>query len=135
MANLVEIAKSLSRFKKERYLSALTEDAFRDHIVRPLFLRLGYGDGRDLCGPNEKGRDTIFSEQDKLGFLNIIAVQTKKGKINLAKRADANLLEIIVQLRTALGTPVLLTGQRRKVYPQVAILCTSGKINDSAKEW
>ena len=47
---LTERAKALSRFKKERYLLSLSEDAFRDEVVRPLFLRQGLGDGRDLCG-------------------------------------------------------------------------------------
>jgi hypothetical protein len=46
-------------------------------------LRSGYSDGRDLCGPSEHGKDTVFSIEDNLGLLTIIAVQTKKGNLNL----------------------------------------------------
>lgn len=31
----------ISRFKKERFLLSMSEDDFRDKVVRPLFLRQG----------------------------------------------------------------------------------------------
>ena len=76
--------ENISRFKKDRYLLSLSEDDFRDKVVRPLFLRSGYSDGRDLCGPMEHGKDTVFSETDKLGLSSFTAVQTKKGNLNLS---------------------------------------------------
>ena len=66
MSSLSIEAQAISRFRKERHLLTLTEDKFRDEVVRPLFLRLGYADGRDVCGPTEQGKDVIFSEHDKL---------------------------------------------------------------------
>lgn len=41
-------AKTLSRFRKQRFLMSLSEDAFRDRVIRPVFLRQGLQDGRDL---------------------------------------------------------------------------------------
>lgn len=76
--------ENISRFKKDRFLKSLTEDEFRDRAVRPLMLRSGYKDGRDLCGPNEHGKDALFSSIDQLGISTIIAVQTKRGNLNLA---------------------------------------------------
>jgi len=52
--------ESISRFRKERFLRSMTEDQFRDQVVRPLFLRKGLKDGRDLCGIDEEGKDCIF---------------------------------------------------------------------------
>lgn len=125
---------NISRFKKERFLKCLSEDDFRDKVVRPLLLRLGFTDGRDLCGPNEHGKDSVFGEVDRLGFHTILAVQTKKGSLNLASKATNNLIEAITQLKTALDTSVILLVPKSKVRPNKAILCASGKVNLAARE-
>src|SRR5712675_210315 len=93
--------ETISRFKKHRFLLDLSEDQFRDGVVRPLFLRQGLTDGRDLCGPFEKGKDALFISTDKLGIEDVYALQTKKGNLNLARKAHANLLEAVTQLKTA----------------------------------
>jgi hypothetical protein len=123
----------IPRFKKERHLRSLSEDDFRDTVVRPLFLRLGYRDGRDLCGPLEAGKDAIFTETNRLGIVEVVALQTKKGNLNLASRATDNIVTAETQLRTALSTDVILSGGRQKLRPTRAILCASGKINESAR--
>jgi hypothetical protein len=92
-------------------------------------------DGRDLCGPNEAGKDTIFAETDRLNFTIIVAVQTKRGNLNLARDASRNLVEAITQLKTALETPVSLLNPRRKVRPNRALLIASGTINDQARNY
>lgn len=125
--------ENISRFKKERYLLSLSEDDFRDKVVRPLFLRSGYTDGRDLCGPAEHGKDTVFAETDKLGLCSYTAVQTKKGHLNLAGKASHNLINAITQLKTALETTLIIAASKQKVKPNRAILCSSGKINDAAR--
>ena len=75
---LTQRAAAISRFKKERFLLSLSEDDFRDLVVRPLLLRQGLQDGRDLCGPFEEGKDALFVAIDQLGLQNIWVVQTKK---------------------------------------------------------
>jgi energy-coupling factor transporter ATP-binding protein EcfA2 len=135
MNNIKGIVDSISRFKKDRYLLSLTEDDFRDQVVRPLFLRQNLKDGRDLCGPTEKGKDAVFISIDQLSLKNLYVVQTKKGKINMAKTATTNVVEIITQLRTALNTPVVFVMTKEKKYPAKVIVCASGKINDSAREY
>lgn len=125
---------NISRFKKERFLKSLSEDDFRDQVIRPFFLRTGFTDGRDLCGPGEHGKDAIFIEQDRLGFMQVLAVQTKKGNMNLAGKAHSNIVEAVTQLKTAISTTVVLLKDRKKVTPNRAILCASGKINDAARD-
>ena len=46
---------AISRFKKERFVRSLSEDEFRDKIIRPLFLRKGFTDGREMCGSRKHG--------------------------------------------------------------------------------
>jgi hypothetical protein len=126
---------AIPRFKKERHLRSLSEDEFRDTVVRPLLLRLGYQDGRDLCGPSEAGKDAIFVETNRLGLIDVIALQTKKGNLSLASQASANLVAAVTQLRTALEAPVSMLAQKEPMRPNKAILCASGKINEAAKSY
>jgi len=125
----------ISRFKKERYIRSMSEDEFRDEVVRPLFLRKGLKDGRDYCGPNEEGKDCVFVTEDKLGFKVVYAVQTKKGNMNLSKSASNSVIEARTQLLTALKTHIPFTKTREKLYPTYAILCSSGKINSAARNF
>lgn len=124
---------AISRFRKERFLLAMSEDTFRDEVVRPLFLRQGLKDGRDLCGPLEKGKDTVFLTEDKLGIVDLYAVQTKRGALNMSRKVTESVVEAITQLKTALATPVTMLSQHRKIYPSKVFLCCSGKVNDSAQ--
>ena len=124
--------ENISRFKKDRFLKTLSEDEFRDRVVRPLLLRSGYKDGRDLCGPSEHGKDAIFLSEDKLGISTIIAIQTKKGNLNLAGTTQRNLIDAITQLKTALESSVILLAKKQKCRPNRVILVASGKINDAA---
>ncbi len=127
-------AALISRFKKERYLQSLTEDDFRDRVIRPLFHRLGLSDGRDLCGPTEEGKDAVFLAPDLLGGNDVVVVQTKRGNLNLAGKARDNLITAITQLRTAAETPVFFPATKEKRLASKVILCASGKINAAARK-
>ena len=135
MANRINIdAGLISRFKKEKLLLSMTEKSFRDQVIRPLFFRKKLADGRDFCGQTEKGKDAIFIATDQLGINNVYVVQTKKGKLTLSKDSSKNIITIITQLRTALETPVFFIAPKEKKFPIKVILCTSGKINESARK-
>jgi energy-coupling factor transporter ATP-binding protein EcfA2 len=124
---------SIPRQKKDAFLRQMSEDDFRDRLLRPLFYRLGYKDGRDLCGPFEKGKDAVFLDENRLGKTDVIAVQTKKGNLTLASKASASIITAITQLRTALETQIAFPQEKRKVLPSKVFLCASGRINDGAR--
>ncbi len=134
-ADLSVQASAISRFKKERFLVGLSEDDFRDRVVRPLFLRQGFRDGRDLCGPTEEGKDCVFVAENQLGLREVWVLQTKKGRLNLASKASQNLVEAATQLRTALATKVIFVASKERRLPDKVILCASGKINESARDY
>ncbi|HEY3252139.1 MAG TPA: NACHT domain-containing protein [Ignavibacteria bacterium] len=127
--------EDFSRFKKEQFLLKYSEDEFRDQVVRPLLLRIGFKDGRDLCGPNEKGKDAVFLSENMLGIDEIYAIQTKKGSLNLSRKREQNVVEACTQLKTALATDVYFVKDKKRYKPDKVILCTSGKINDAAKDY
>ena len=135
MTGASDRAATLSRFKKQRFLIRLSEDAFRDEVIRPIFLRQGLKDGRDLCGPTEEGKDALFVAVDQLGMEDVYVVQTKRGSLNLAAKASQNLVAAVTQLRTALATRVLFTKSKTRKLPTKAILCASGTINQNARHY
>jgi GTPase SAR1 family protein len=111
----------------------MSEDRFRDEVVRPLFLLQGLKDGREYCGIHEKGKDAVFISPDQLGLNNVYVLQTKKGSLNLTRKTSTNLLEAMTQIRTALETKVYLTKTKEKKLPAKVILCASGQINEHAR--
>ncbi len=126
--------KIISIHKKYSFLLSMSEDDFRDKVVRPLFLRMKLTDGRDLCGVNENGRDTLFIGQNSLRQEELYYIQTKKGKLNKTAKAAQNVITSITQLITALQTCYIFVTNKRKVYPSHVLLCASGTINDEARK-
>jgi len=124
---------SISRFKKERFIRGLSEDDFRDRVVRPLFLRKGFRDGRELCGVEEEGKDTLFVDDNKLDMQQVWVVQTKRGNLNLSSKANQSTVTAATQLKTALETKITFLPTKKKVNPNYAVLCASGKINKAAQ--
>ena len=124
---------NLSRFAKLERLMNYSEDEFRDLVVRPLFFRQGLDDGRDLCGPDEKGKDALFIHTNPLGNKEVYVLQTKRGRLNLSRNVNSSVVEAVTQLKTALGTRVYLTKTKERKYPTKAILCASGQINEKAR--
>jgi energy-coupling factor transporter ATP-binding protein EcfA2 len=124
----------ISIHKKYRFLLEMSEDDFRDKVVRPLFLRMGLKDGRELCGINEEGKDALFIGVSTLRQKELYYVQTKKGNLNLASKIVQNVITAITQLKTALDTPYVFLPDKKKIYPSRVILCASGSINQSARK-
>ena len=119
--------------EKIKRLSRMSEQDFRDVVVRPLFLTLGYHDGRELHGADEEGKDLLFVEEDRLREKRIVCVQTKKGKITMAAKQSENIQNIVTQLRVALNTRVSRIESKQQYYPDEVILCASGIINVKAQ--
>lgn len=126
---------SISRVKKERFLRTLSENDFRDKVVRPLFLRRGFKDGRETCGIHEEGKDTLFVDENKLGMKQIWVVQTKVGNLNLSGQYNQNTIMASTQLKTALETKIIFLATKERIHPTYAVLCASGKINDRARNY
>lgn len=127
-------AHSISRNQKEKHLLELTEDAFRDHVVRVIFERRGLKLLRDTCGADEEGKDSIFIGVDQLKRRLLYAIQTKRGNLNMASKAADNVVAAATQLRTALEANIYLSTTKEKVRPNHVILCASGKINNAARQ-
>src|SRR5262249_25564966 len=120
--------------RKQRFLLNMSEDKFRDVVVRPLFKKMKLRDGRDLCGPDEEGKDAAFLAKNQLGKWDLWVVQTKRGRLNMTSDARSNVLNAVTQLKMALQTTVTLVADKTELYPSKAILCASGGINKAARQ-
>ncbi len=123
----------ITQQEKEKFLASLDEDALRDRVVRRLFKAIGFKDGRDLCGPEEFGKDALFIETDKFGEDAFVAVQTKVGAVTMAGDPTKNLHTILAQLRTALDHPYVFVRTKVRKLPSTVYLVASGVINSNAR--
>lgn len=130
------IAQKVPDARKRELLAALSEDDFRDQVIRPLYRRQGARHLRDTCGADERGKDCLFTVSDPLDDSPmLIAVQTKRGAITMAGTSPKqNLANIETQLRMCLDVPELLDDNATKLKPAQAHLCSSGPIANSARQ-
>src|SRR5438045_2499992 len=84
------IAQKLPDAKKRQVLESLSEDDFRDKVIRPLYRRMKLKHLRETCGADEQGKDCLFTADDPLGAQMVIAVQTKRGGLSLAGSTPSN---------------------------------------------
>jgi len=115
-------------------LVALSEDDFRDTVIRPLFKLQKFRSYRDLCGHDEEGKDCVVLKDVEFGGVHVYAIQTKKGRLNMSSKVTENVATAITQLRTALNTQIPLLNPPRNVLPNVVYLCSSGATNPAARK-
>lgn len=120
--------------EKKKALEQLSEDDFRDQIVRPLFLKKGFRHGEEMCGADEEGKDCYFVTIDPLGSEMVYAIQTKKGNLTMAADPKKNVQTVIAQMKTLMAATVVDPRRKTKRKPSVGILCASGKINQAARK-
>lgn len=121
--------------KKKNFLKGLTEDEFRDRVVRPLFIRMGLRNYREVHGLDEEGKDCVLVATSPLGHKEIYAIQTKKGNLSLARSVSSNLTVAHTQLRTSLETTICIPELNLKSKPHKVLLVTSGTINTAARKY
>lgn len=125
----------ITQAEKEKFLADMSEADFRERVIRRLFKTIGFKDGRDLCGPEEFGKDAVFIDTDRFGDESVIAIQTKTGSVTMAGDPSKNLHVILAQLRTALDHPHICVRTKTKKLPSIVYLAASGVINANARAY
>src|SRR5579872_5366719 len=135
MSDPANNARIIGASRKLEHLASFSEDDFRDKVVRPIFLQKKLTHGKDTCGVSEEGKDCYIFGEDPIGGTILYCIQTKKGDLNLARKADANLIDALTQVRTALETSVKCSVRRRAFFPTFVVLAASGRINKAARDY
>jgi len=108
------------------------EPKFTREVMIPLLNKMKYKKVRYNHGPDEHGKDVIFSEINKFGKEIFYAVQVKAGDIS--GEANSQIDKIIGQLDDAFCMPFKLLGNEKKQYISFFVIVISGKFTKNAKE-
>ncbi len=123
----------IASFRKQKFLEEMTEDEFRDRVVRPFYILQGLEHGKDLCGPDEDGKDCYFFAKDVIRGKILYAIQTKRGDLKMSRIARDNVVSAATQMKTALHTVVKDSATKQTYRPDCVVLVASGSINKAAE--
>ncbi len=135
MSSLEEMARAIAWKVKLGYLAGFTESEFRDKVVRPLYEQQGYTFVRDTCGPEEEGKDCIFTQKVAFDEVEITAVQTKRGDISMGSDPGKSVQTLLTQVNMAFTADICLPGTKVKRAPEHVHVCISGKISGRARSY
>jgi NACHT domain len=122
-------------FKKLQFLKSMSEDEFRDRVVRPFYILRNLEPGKDLCGPDEEGKDCYFFGSDTVRGRILYAIQTKKGDLRMSQAARDNVTNAATQMKTALETQIKDGVTKQAYWPDCVLLVASGTINAPAERY
>jgi hypothetical protein len=109
------------------------EDLFCRKVLEPLLGHMGYEHIRYTHGPNEFGKDFVFSERSRFGWHRYYALQAKAGDLSGSVRSEVH--EIITQLTLAFNHPHReLSDLGNTQHISTFIVAISGTYKGNAKE-
>jgi len=109
------------------------EDVFRNEFIRPLLTKLGFLSIAELYGPQEFGKDFVFSEVTAFGFMRHYAIVAKhEKKLNQPGRLCETVLS---QIKQAFSVSFSLPESGREEKISSVIVMNSGNISANAETW
>lgn len=109
------------------------EEEFRSLFIRPLLTKLGFLSIAELDGPQEFGKDFVFSEVTPFGFMRHYAVVAKhERKLNQPGKLCETVLS---QIRQAFSVSFSLPESGRNEHISSVIVMNSGNISTNAEKW
>jgi hypothetical protein len=108
------------------------EAQFRESFVKPLLNKLGFYGVTEQHGPQEFGKDFVFSELHRLGGMRHYAAQVKHEEtIRQGPGVDA----LLSQIRQAFAKPFTRSDSPRECYVSAVYVFNSGQITANAKDF
>lgn len=120
--------------EKKEILNNLREREFRQELIIPLLSKMGYLAPIEYHGSNEKGKDIICFEYDRLGEQRFLAVVAKTGDLTGNASTTAGLMTIVNQVQQAFDNPYEDLYNMRQVFINEVWIVTNGKIVSGAQE-
>lgn len=109
------------------------ESEFRNLFIRPLLTKLGFLSIAELDGPQEFGKDFVFSELTPFGFIRHYAVVAKHEKtVNQPGRLCETILS---QIKQAFSVKFHLPESSQESYVSSVLVMNSGSITPNANTW
>jgi energy-coupling factor transporter ATP-binding protein EcfA2 len=133
MGTLIQEGQSsFPKYKKERFLLALSEQEFLRKILRPILIGQGLKDVVDLnSAASQENEFPTFVAQDALGNLDVYALLLKRGALNPTRTAE--LQDITARVAVAIKAKLLNSEGHSKRPPTKILVCATGKISEKAR--
>lgn len=120
--------------EKKEILNNLNEKEFRQDLIIPLLSKMGYLAPVEYHGTNERGKDIICFEYDRLNEQRFLSVVAKTGDLTGNAATNSGLMTVINQVQQAFDNPYEDLYNMRQVFINEVWVMTTGKIVSGAQE-
>jgi len=120
--------------EKKEILKDLNEQELRQDLLIPLLSKMGYIAPIEYHGTNEKGKDIICFEYDRLREQRFLAVVAKTGNLTGNAATNSGLMNVVTQVQQAFDNPYEDLYNMRQVFINEVWVVTTGKIVSGAQE-
>lgn len=120
--------------EKKEILKKLSEKEFRQDLIIPLLSKMGYIAPIEYHGTNERGKDIICFEYDRLGEQRFLSVVAKIGDLTGDAATDKGLMNVVNQVQQAFDNPYEDLFNMKQVLINEVWIMTTGRIISGAEE-
>lgn len=120
--------------EKKEILKKLSEKEFRQDIIIPLLSKMGFIAPIEYHGTNERGKDIICFEYDKLNEQRFLSIVAKTGDMTGDVSSDKGLMNIVNQVQQAFDKPYEDLFNMKQVLINEVWIMTTGRIISGAEE-
>lgn len=120
--------------EKKEILKQLNEQQFRQDVIIPLLSKMGYLAPTEYHGPNERGKDIICFEYDRLNEQRFLSVVAKTDDLTGNAATSAGLMTVVNQVQQAFDCPYENLYNMRQVFINEVWIMTTGRIISGAQD-
>lgn len=120
--------------EKKNLLKSLDEQQFRTEVIIPLLSKMGFLAPLEYHGPNEKGKDIICFDYDRLNEQRFLAVVAKTGDLSGSASSGSGLMNVAIQIQQSFDNPYENLYNMRQLYINEVWVMTTGRIVPGAQE-
>jgi len=126
--------KTMNPREKKEILNNLNEKEFRQDLIIPLLSKMGYLAPIEYHGTNERGKDIICFEYDRLNEQRFLSVVAKTGDLTGNAATNSGLMTVVNQIQQAFDSPYEDLYNMRQVFINEVWVMTTGKIVSGAQD-
>jgi len=124
----------MNHTEKVKILKSLSEQDLRRDVLIPLLSKMGYISPIEYHGVNERGKDIICYDLNKLNEVDYLSIVAKTNDIRGDVSSDRSLREMIYQVEQSFNNRYDDLYSMKQVYINEVWIVTTGKLASSAQE-
>lgn len=124
----------MNHSEKIKILKELTEQELRREVIIPLLSKMGYLSPIEYHGVNERGKDIICYDYNKLNEIDYLSIVAKTTDIKGDVSTDKGLREMIYQVEQSFNNRYDDLYSMKQVFINEVWIITTGKLASGAQE-